>query len=432
MTVLQEDNLVNSGVINYRNLNYLGAWSLTGSTSQPGRIVGNKRYIDSVYTGKFTPNVIRINPVTIWKGEGKMQNGTMKTATRYYTNGRWYPIGQWYDGPLLAPYVSMPSTFTWNSNLERISNAKAYAKVNSVENDLALALAEFDQTIRLIRNPFARLRKFITRTDFLDNKIYIAGLSGAGVRNASVVASMAAWKTARRNKWPLLSTDTWLLYRFGLRPFIYDITTAFKAAFDKIEEISYHMRRTRAGIKSTTSSIVDTPRTTGSWTFSTRATTELGLTSNTVLYWKARLGAPTKTGLEQVGLTMENLIPAVWERTMYSFVIDWFFYVQHWLKAIVPNPSVEFLGGCVSQKTVNKFTITQLQPSFAASDSRVEDHSCQEFVPCTYTWNHKAIVRRTNPTIPVYPGFNPSALNVTRTLDSLALLANLIQKGIRR
>lgn len=433
-TTRTTDNSLYPGPVISQQYTYPGIWTDPVQASYRVKCMGSKKSITSVREGKFVPGVFRVNPVTISRLETQCVYGLMSIATKWAAPQDYLgQIGQKFNGPICANYYEEPAAPVWDANLEKLSNAKTFAKMYQAEDDLAMVLVELDETIHMLRNPLETFHKLLAGSkrdrSVLRRTLKREKLSRIG-STAKIDAAWERFQIAQKNKLAVLGADTWLLYRYGIMPCIIDAMTVLKSLNQMVDK-TFDLRRVRDGAASNVEDLTQVQRTLGSFNYGTIVTRTKRIKSTTILYYRWNLFSKNQSWLDAHGIAWRNVLPAVWERIPFSFVVDWLVDVQDWIQALMPNPYLTYVGGCVSQKWEQSYSVSMLQPTFAPG-SNIVKHTPDEFIPSTYKWKNTQLVRRTNPTVPLLPGLHPKVLNLKRSLDSIALVIGQIMKHVRR
>jgi len=362
---------------------------------------GRFKSIDSFYGGKFFPGIYRANPVTIHESCG-MSTAGKTTITNSGTTGA-YLDGHFMCHPTIALRLTVPA---WDANLENYSKAKVFAKLNNPDADLAVFLGELNETLHLLRHPFENLIRFF--------------------RDIGARAYSRNRRLYRTKNLISLSSNQWLQYRYGILPLISDIQSIIKLINKKIEEILNTLYRLGARVETKTSTSSEIYLTWWNYSFYAQEVKAEAMFSHSAIYFKRILQSGNDIFLRSIGLDLTQLPAAAWELVKYSFVVDWFFRVGDWLQAITPNASIDFQGGFTSQKWEQTRSYTFLRgTAFPGNLPMVCVNS-----PAFY-WVNSTLIRHVGITKPVLPAYNPNFLNITRTLDSLALLWRPLLRKMR-
>jgi len=355
-----------------------------------GQLVeGDCKYISSIYDGGFVAGRFRVNPVVIRKTSSHCLSGSYRSTykispfTVYDVSGAWMQSAD-------SPYFFNPESqkFVWNQNLANQALIKAYSASKNAILQGGVVLAELGETVKMLRNPLRELINLLRKPT---------------IKNAS---------------------NQWLMYRYGIRPLMKDISDAIqliKKGFRQSEKL----RRSRGTVKSTD---VTRARYTGRgfnvFTCDEERQTKTEYKTTAVVYYSFK--ASTMSKLEDLGLSPFDLPGIAWEVVPLSFVVDWFVKVAPWLEAIKPAFSITYFGNCVSQKTVTDFTIDIVGSNSAAS------YNVTNVIPSRYIYKETALERRTNQSLPALPPVNFDYHDFKHVNDSTALLSQRATKLLRR
>jgi hypothetical protein len=371
-------------------------WS--GTIPLVNRCIGEYKSIDTdLNQGVFIPGIFRVNAVTIKQATGSISNGRAKfgCGTSIYQDN--------VSGPFAA--LAAGTWFgSFDSELHNYSLQKAFAKTRDVGWELGVFLGEFRDTVELLRNPLASLGKLVKS---------FARQSGK-LAKGQPTSSAAAGR------------DLWMQIRYGLRPLIADIQNI-------LELIDTYERRNRLNLKrkrarhTKETSVFDSQvgQVTGGnqgLSFNLERTTKTSITSTSVIYYRLKIFE--RTLQDALGMELDDIPNIIWELTRLSFVVDWFLSVGNWLRSITPNPRILVLGNCTSQKIDISVKVTTSKPWCVGGVA--------EFTSSDFTWTSQTLIRVTGSAMPALPAFNPSALGLMRSLDSIALIWQQIESNLRR
>lgn len=218
-----------------------------------------------------------------------------------------------YDGDRTpnasAAAVGLGSMSTKSRDLAII---QAHANIAKPDVQAIVSAAELGKTIDMLRNPFSGLRDWTRR-------LHTAGYSFRRKHSAKDTIDMLQ--------------NTWLEWRYGWRPLIYEIKGIQKALNHQL--LANGRARSRGFNRQENS---------GSGTFvggdyQAECTWSRNITAESwagVLY---DYNLPQSMKYNQL-LGLYDLPSAAWELTRYSFVFDWAINVGDWLRAITPTLGV--------------------------------------------------------------------------------------------
>lgn len=392
---------------------------------------GRYNYIDSVYSGIFTPgkNTFRVNPVTILKAYGKSTNGL---TIPVQTTG---PTRRWLTGHIMCHeriQQRARSLLVWDTNLARLSLNKCYAKLNAPDADFAVMLGELRETLELLLHPFKSLDYFLHH--FYSRRLVEYTKINRNVpiwdmRRTSDLShynlSFAEFFAKNAKNHAKMAADSWLMFRYGIMPLINDINSIIKLFADKVKKMLGMMYRQKASVAVDASGTYDFG--TDYWNFgiTTRETKRSRIVSTSILYYERVLTSTMDLFNRSIGFDLSQVPAASWELIKFSFVVDWIFRVGDWLQAIMPNSSLRIVGGCTSQ--VIETTLTY-DPIRTIDNNLVVTWSKTPQL----VWTIRQLIRNVDSSKPALPAFNPNFLNIKRTLDTLALLWRPINKRFIR
>lgn len=348
-----------------------------------GTHIGDYQSVTSERSGVFVPGILRLNECEIFKQTAVCTTGSIKW---WNTPSLWLTVNGAYLGSILDTERPIGS---WNQNLADLSLVKAYDKAKQATAELGVILGELKETLHLLKNPLASVTKLLR-----------------GIPKLSI------GRTATD------LSNSWLAYRYGIRPLIMDIQGIIQAYESNWTRCHNALLRARATVqtKSSSGSVINgRPIPGGTVTVRGRRNIENKCTS--VVYYKW-LQTGAFTDFKSVGgVTFGDIPQIAWELVGYSFVVDWFIKVGQWLQAIKPSANFQLAGSCTSQV----ITTTEVwEPSNAVCSYPTWPLS--QFSPSVTTYTEKRLIRRINQSLPVLPPVDFDYKGLTHVIDSLALL----------
>ena len=212
---------------------------------------------------------------------------------------------------------------------------QAVAKAAEPPVDLALFVGEFDKTAKLLYSP---LQQLVRKTGAYQKR-YRRELA----KHKKTGRRMPGEKPSRKGNLEKRLADLELSYTYGVTPLVYDIQGILQLMEKKVKDRSAQLRvfrassKSEANTRSAITSSVDAFRFTGEHIINTGTKV-----SACVFYRIEDLGLPTHGG------TMYDVPSYLWERSPYSFIVDWMFKVGQYLRSIQVKPGFFKLGSCVT------------------------------------------------------------------------------------
>lgn len=346
--------------------------------------------------------------------EGSIQQGPFGHATAIGVPGTiWIYSGDFpsrFEGAV-APHL--PGRSQDLSQLRDLAIIKAYAKMNDAPVLTGELLATLDQTLSMLRRPFASSAKLFSRI--------------IRVRNYNL------WKVRRtaRNV-AKANADAWLEARYGMLPLFLDMKNIV-ASFE--EQIALGTKRLvfRGGESSGYKAEKDFLE------LGTASGEPFMYTGDAKLEqsWRASAGVIVEQTIRQssdkvaadYGLTASSLPATIYELIPWSFVADWFINIGDWIKASTPRPDMTVLGSWVTsvEETTRTFgpgTVILRQDMPPLMDLTG---------PSGRSVNKTLTVKRlSNPSLPSLPTLQVKSLSALRSADALALAAGEIVKQLKQ
>jgi hypothetical protein len=214
--------------------------------------------------------------------------------------------------------------------------------------------------------------------------------------------------------------STWLAYRYGLMPLVYDISDLVRGLSAKLDE-NVLLRSGGASPLSKSTSTRSVTKSLLALNLFFQDTTVDEVRAHARVYYNYHLAANSASEtMLQLGIHPTQWVGLLWEKTLYSFVADWVLNVGGWLAAIQPKPNRTIRGNCVTLKQVKRMerTITKVTSSW----SSVNPALAALPPPLDAGVATDSIVHRTiNVPLSPTPPWQFSTLSWKRQLDSLAL-----------
>jgi hypothetical protein len=230
-------------------------------------------------------------------------------------------------------------------------------------------------------------------------------------------------------------SSTWLEYRYGIMPLIYDAS----AIIEGYRNRTYEFKTVRGKSSLVTDYFGSTN---GQWTsydlflglcFRISDVRKVELKANTVLAYRDRLEVePWKWHLWENGFHPSQLPSIAWEMTKLSFVVDWFIDVGGFIASLEYNPVRKFLGQCTSYKELTKVTRSLKDASYYqryAPDKKYVPVDSQVSIP--YAYEYQTLIRRPNEDVPIWEGLLSPSMTMKRQIDALSLSWGRVPKDLR-
>lgn len=298
---------------------------------------------------------------------------TVSIVSGKYVSGSWYAQGARTLGSAKLYMPFDKSRYTDLLSAGEISNklvVDTAASLNEVTLDLLTNLAEFPETVKMVRDTLSfagnKLKAFKTAEKRLKKKLLKQGIPQNELQGADALASL------------------WLQFRYGIMPVYYTLQNIkdvlkdkFAAEYVKESKTLNHILEPENGFQGAMSSVSSC--------------------------WMKRRFDPADFSSQFRRVFGVNPFVTAWELTTLSFVVDWFVNVGDVVSALSPIPSLEEKA-TFSWKNNVEGSITK--PTFP--EGRVDiSLSYYEITPINYM-DHVSLT------------FEP-VLTTKRKLDALAL-----------
>lgn len=407
--------------------------------------------------------LVRMNDVQIAEVRGFCSRGVVKTPSLPPGWTTWYMEGTPASEGMKNSEIQYEVGFTLH-DLSRpleldtvyaqVALARAMAKVSAPDVDFAEIVGELEQTTKLASDPFKTLggllRKFQRYSSAdawickprslpqLGNRLATGNLKRLAYSALDVPTLLSGplaifgFRTRRKvgrrkisNTMITEAANRWLQYRYGIAPLMSDITTAF----ERVQTLVARLVQVRM-VKAT---VVSGRRNrTWEWTAASsipgfthtyRITCSIFDRTTAKVYFRLKL-ADDYVNLRDLGCDSSNIIPVIHELGRWSFVVDWFYGIESWLRSWNQDPSLQILGNCVSRKRDVNVRIEIVATTY-------QGYPCQ--VPNSKHYSHRReLCRKVNMDAPPYPVLNPDFLKWRRCLDTVSLLWAKAMPALRR
>lgn len=279
------------------------------------------------------------------------------------------PVAGFYYEKYSTPNKAVDAFCAAFSSDSQIAQTKAWANIDVSEMQTWASLGELPETIRMI-------------VDLLKQALKL-----------TIAAKRGDVKTLVREVKKLRSFDTyadaWLMWRYGVRPLIGEITSLLKILESKPIIGKRQTFRGKHVIEvPDTITMIHVPWSQGGAGWDYRKRERLtGVFRAGVL---VQIENSINSGLAMLGL--DNPLEAIWELTPMSFILDWFVNVGDVINAIIGNPSLSpvcsyvteeitqtTLMDCVGHSQNGDTNITQVY-CFSNNTIAVDPGYCNTFI----------------------------------------------------
>lgn len=237
------------------------------------------------------------------------------------------------EGPLGAVACDKVDrgTGTLSADITRAKSivmANVYAKMNQSALLSGEFMAEFGQTVSMLRHPFQ------------GSISLLAKMARYRAKNLGKTANSAAQATA----------NAWLEYRYGWTPLFMDMGTIVDKCHESLTSGTQRLVFRSAEMLSRTTSktqatTVGSAPTLGA---SVRSTAVCTAAVHGGVLCEVSPHTASDTLMQILGIRPRDVLPTVWERVPYSFVADWFANIGPWLQAVIPAPGVTSVADWVT------------------------------------------------------------------------------------
>lgn len=311
----------------------------------------------------------------------------------------------------------------YNVQMRDLALTKAMAKVTDSSVLAGEFIKDLGSTMSMLRRPFSAAQNLLVNIERkAQRKLSRIGrerlnAANAGKSNRAVATAYA---------------DAWLETQYGWKPLVMDIEAIYNSSsalngtlrrrnvVRASEDASYSRSHNFSGVSF--ASPLDVLLGDGQYTSSCKTRVSAG-----VIFDLVNRNASV-TGSQFFGVRAQDLPVTFWQVLPYSFVIDWFFNVESWIKASTPNPDVVIRG--------NWTTLTSQKKRNVSGISRYEwptnpPRTCLGSLGSSETTIFQ-MERETNRLISNTPTLNIDFLTFNRTISGLSLMVRPLIKGLMR
>lgn len=299
--------------------------------------IGEKQDFMGSRGGKFKPGSYQVNALTISKTKGTC-NRVLLPLPYVYSKKTYYDYtidgnaGASMESRIVQPPIPLLH--------KDVSVNKALAKLNKPDLDVGLILGEFSETLSMLRHPLSSLYPLVT-----------------DMRKTA----RSRHRAKPSQPFSKVLSSTWLEYCYGILPLLDDIQNVR----DRFEKGVNHergvLRRQASSTMREASCIVNEyvrPHANCEIMVSASAYTSKRVTTH--IYYLYNDWQLEYERLTSWGVNPFQLLDVAYAITPYSFVVNWFWDIGTWLKAIQPHPQMDILGGCTTIKTVQSKQVSVL------------------------------------------------------------------------
>lgn len=266
------------------------------------------------------------------------------------------------NSEIVDTLISNPSYHAFTQREMDLALTQALSRVDASVMEGGVSLAEARETLMFIRRPLASL-------DTVFKRLKRRTLSNfeRGVRKEKATYDIPKY---RAGVYAEALTDSWLAYRYAVRPLMFDVASAAEASVHHIKGWQ-KMYSARGSYTSDWTVIRDGEIRSGLYgcqnygyraerCYHAEKLTEQHKCSY-IVRWKPRLFMSDALTLAKWGLSPTQLGRIIWEATPFSFVADWMWSFGDWIKAMEPKPHLEVVDVCRTNKWTHLIQATHQQ-----------------------------------------------------------------------
>lgn len=305
---------------------------------------------------------------------------------------------------------------------------KAYAKANASDICGGEVMGEFAKTVRMVRRPIQSA--FNLTREMLDYKSNMLLQVNKYGKKYLVRKNGKKFHFPRPLTAAQATANTWLEYRYGWRPLMMDAAEIITQSVQMKKNLVKRTFTSRSSASQTRRASAWTP---GNWAnngilnVTVFGTSELSietLVSAGVRYQIDQQSVSERTAA-MLGLRLSDVLPAAWELTPWSFVVDWFINIGDYIQAVSVPPGVSHIGNWVT--VINRTTDRRSGSVHYDNGAHVNSAQFSDMVETTTHYERNCGVP-----IPSYPRLNKGSLSVLHQLDATALLTQKLVNVMKK
>lgn len=352
-------------------------------------------------TKDFRPNRFRITPA-VHRSASYECSDTSVELLENLCYGRPNQVTRKIQGPLaLLPNVPVQPAYAYPSYSYDVDESlvqKAFARSNEAQAAVLTSAVELPETLRMFISPFNRLGSALD------------GLSNP--RTLRKITKNVKMKKRQDFAGVGYAAEAWLTLRYGILPVMAEIDTYRRLYDSKLNTKLGPIIKARAGSGEASSGTLYNFSAVTSW-----AGLYFWGTQRVYSYDKKSITVYSQRQWDiqsSLGLDLNGLVGAIYEKIPYSFVLDWFINFGDWWQGIMPVSGVTQLGHVVSTKRIYDVVTTVNQMALGNKMPRSDVSSVATFKSFTYN-------RWTDHVPQLLPAASPYLGNIVRMIDAVGL-----------
>jgi len=292
----------------------------------------------------------------------------------------------------------------------------AYARVDISELEVLASLGEMPETVDWFRDVLKRL---IAAMAALKKRQYLDMLN----QLKSLRTSKGARKRAAK-KLGSLTEDSWMEWRYAIRPLIFEVKAYLAALETKVEIATRKTARKSTYDYAHSTSYLET---TGGIIYNANIRRDVTTTRN------IKAGVLYSLNPELTGwwthLGLDAPVSAAWAITRLSFVLDWFFNIGQWIASWEPRLGLTPLSSWVVETRSTEITGKPAPIMAPWAPMVISERSVTENGGYSCVLQVKA--RWANPSRQILPTYRYKGLNVSKVADLVVIGRKLASQLLR-
>jgi hypothetical protein len=167
-----------------------------------------------------------------------------------------------------------------------------------------------------------------------------------------------------KNMRRMTPAEAWLTYRYGIMPFVHDVTTIVNGLKLPIG-VRRDTSRDQRSIRDLGSSMVDA-------FFTNKYYFQLScVTQDEIVVRGMSVDEHVANFRDNLGFSTKGLLTVPWDLIPFSFVLDWFVNLGDFLKAYAPSPGYKTIGACITTERTIRTTYTSVNTTWNAGPGAI-------------------------------------------------------------
>lgn len=375
--------------------------------SNPSAYDGNYETISDENHGRRRVGIV-MGPLDLYKSTRSHTDGELKGTVPEWGE-TWTHRGDMIDG--IESSLTFPSITGDAAAMSQIALIKAYAEMKRSSIMSGEVLSDLGRTVGMLKHPFRSSQQLIRKMNL--RKLKYLKKSGSNAAQAI--------------------SNAWLEHRFGWQPIFNDIATIVIDAKKIKATMGEKNLVARATERNTGRFQVPFAQRNGGGQFSSHrytgsATSTQEVSASAGIIYDLASRSKADSAEQVLGTRTMDIVPLVWEKIPYSFVVDRFVNVGDWLQAVTPDPFITV------KRSWTTYVIRESRDYSATAEFTVKTTSPQRKLTGSAgssTWSYVHVVRVIDPQLSITPVLTLKPLSTLQQADHMALTAGAILRSLK-